>query len=176
MIVFCNAFERDQTNYLLNWLVKKGIESIKPTFRVCSFEALVAALLRRIGIGDFAHQSVREQLRRPVYTLQVKDRCVYHDSLAIQYCSRAINHGFSLFLDGFVRERFIQALPLHYHIDQTCPITQEAMHFIESASETPTLSEIDSLSSTFIGKKQGLRSLTQTMLQNKVRDQRLSCR
>lgn len=176
MIIFCNAFERDQTNYLLNWLVKKGIEPIQPTFRVCSFEALVAALLRRIGIGDFAHQSVREQLRRPVYTLQVKDRCIYHDSLAIQYCSRAINHGFSLFLDGFVRERFIQALPMDYHIDQIGLVTQKSMHLVESTSVTPTLSEIDSLSSTFIGKKQGLRSLTQTMPQNKVRDQRLTCR
>lgn len=163
MIVFCNAFERDQTNYLLNWLVKKGMESYQTTFRVCSFEALVAALLRRIGIGDFAHQSVREQLQRPVYTLQVKDRCVYHDSLAIQYCSRAINHGFSLFLDGFVRERFVQALPLDYHLDRICLVNQES---IESTSQTPTLSEIDSLSSTFIGKKLSLRSLTQ----NKVTD------
>ncbi|CAF2809825.1 unnamed protein product, partial [Rotaria sp. Silwood2] len=34
----------------------------KPLFRICSFEALVAAILRRLDIGDFAHQSVREQL------------------------------------------------------------------------------------------------------------------
>lgn len=107
IVVFCNAFERDQTSYLLDWLASKAVHRTKPVFRVCSFEALVPALLRRLGLGDFAHQSVREQLRRPLYTLQIKERCIYHDSLAIQYCCRAINHGFSLFLDGFIRERFI---------------------------------------------------------------------
>ena len=157
IIVFCNAFERDQTNYLLNWLSKKGIERIPPTFRVCSFEALVSALLRRIGVGDFAHQSVREQLRRPVYTLQVKERCVYHDSLAIQYCSRAINHGFSLFLDGFVRERFIQILPNEYHFEQP----RINVHSEQSISNTSVHSINDSLSSTIIRKNHGLQSLTQ---------------
>jgi hypothetical protein len=167
IIIFSNAFERDQTTYLLNWLVSKGIDNnkqtSKPLFRVYSFEALVAAILRRLGIGDFAHQSVREQLRRPVYTLQVKDRCIYHDSLAIQYCSRAINHGFSLFLDGFVRQRFIQSLPEHTTNTSLTKIspTNNLMYQTKSISNESTPSGIDSISSTFIEKHKGLRILTQ---------------
>ncbi|UJR14843.1 hypothetical protein I4U23_001828 [Adineta vaga] len=169
IIIFCNAFDRAQTKYLLEWLVSKDdTQSVKSSFRICSFEALVAALLRRLGIGDFAHQSVREQLRRPVYTLQVRDRCVYHDSLAIQYCCRAINHGFSLFLDGFVRERFIQALPEHARtktMDKNsirAPIVNTSIHDAHSISVETTPSGIDSISSTYVEKhKVGLRRLTQ---------------
>ncbi|CAF1115518.1 unnamed protein product [Rotaria sp. Silwood1] len=171
VIVFCNAFERDQTTYLLNWLVSKGNNDIeqssKPSFRVYSFEALVAALLRRIGIGDFAHQSVREQLRRPVYTIQVKERCIYHDSLAIQYCCRAINHGFSLFLDGFIRQRFIQSFSeqvqneiTNKNLQKLSPINS-FMHEIKSISNESTSSIIDSISSTYIEKHKTLRVLTQ---------------
>ena len=171
VIIFCNAFERDQTIYLLNWLVSKGNtnsqQSSKPLFRVCSFEALVVAILRRLGTGDYAHQSVREQLRRPVYTLQVKERCVYHDSLAIQHCCRAINHGFSLFLDGFVRQRFIQALPAYIHdgasgehLSKILPainLTYQA----KSVCSDSTRSGLDSISTTYIEKRKGLRLLTQ---------------
>ncbi len=161
----------------MNWLVTKGTNEVqqasKPVFRVYSFEALVAAILRRIGTGDFAHQSVREQLRRPVYTLQVKDRCVYHDSLAIQYCCRAINHGFSLFLDGFVRQRFIQALPEHIQTDKNLTKILPMYNFIhpaKSVSNESTPSCIDSISSTFIDKQKGLRFLTQ---QHKVNEKKV---
>ena len=132
-----------------------------------SFEALVAALLRRLRIGDFAHQSVREQLRRPVYTLQVKERCVYHDSLAIQYCCRAINHGFSLFLDGFIRDRFLQALPEHVQVQATDKHVLKAQpmnrfaHEASSVDEETAPSAIDSISSTFLERQKGLRRLTQ---------------
>jgi len=113
IIIFCHAFEREQTKYLLNWLASKANRSSrkKVIFEIYSFEALVVAVLRRLGIGDYAHQSVREQLHRPVYTLQIKERCVYHQSLAIQYCARVINNGFRLFLDDFVRQRFLDLLP-----------------------------------------------------------------
>ena len=123
----------------------------------------VVAILRRLGFGDYAHQSVREQLRRPVYTLQVKERCVYHDSLAIQYCSRAINHGFSLFLDGFVRQRFIQKLPEQTQIETTDKYSTKIMPMYQtrSVSNESTASGIDSISSTFIEKHKGLRILTQ---------------
>lgn len=152
--------------------MKNNGQTSKPVFRVYSFEALVSALLRRIGIGDFAHQSVREQLRRPVYTLQVKDRCVYHDSLAIQYCCRAINHGFSLFLDGFVRERFIQILPEYAPIaTHDTYLTKDLMTQTRSISNESILSAIDSISSKFIEKQKGLRILTQqrTVEEEKVR-------
>ncbi|CAF1272059.1 unnamed protein product [Rotaria sordida] len=178
IIIFCNAFERDQTTYLLNWLVSKGNnneqQSSKPLFRICSFEALAAAILRRLGIGDFAHQSVREQLRRPVYTMQVKERCIYHDSLAIQYCSRAINHGFSLFLDGFVRQRFIESFSSHVqneiidkNLSKLSPINN-IMYEIKSMSNESILSGIDSISSTYIEKQKNLRVLTQQQKTNKL--------
>ncbi|CAF2879332.1 unnamed protein product [Rotaria sp. Silwood2] len=178
IIVFCNAFERDQTTYLLNWLVSKDNideeQSARPSFRVCSFEALVAAILRRIGIGDFAHQSVREQLRRPVYTIQVKERCIYHHSLAIQYCCRAINHGFSLFLDGFVRQRFMKSLSEHVQNEITdknlrklSPINS-FMYDIKSISNESTSSVIDSISTTYIEKHKNLRVLTQPNKTNEL--------
>ena len=117
IVIFSNAFERDQTMYLMNWLVSKSNKNkqqlAKPVFHVCSFEALVTAILRRLDLGNFAHQSVREQLHRPVYTIQIKERCPYHDILAIQYCCRAINHGFRVFMDEFIRQRFIQKFPQH---------------------------------------------------------------
>ncbi|CAF1147389.1 unnamed protein product [Adineta steineri] len=169
IIVFCNAFERMQTDYLLKWLASKDeTQAIKPLFRVFSFEALVSAILRRLDIGDFAHQSVREQLRRPVYTLQVKERCIYHDSLAIEYCSRARNHGFSLFLDGFIRQRFIQTLPEDVQAEimadksltKILP-TDDIIHRENSICNESILSGMDSISSTFIQRRKGLRTLTQ---------------
>jgi hypothetical protein len=100
--------------------------------------------------------------------LQVKERCVYHDSLAIQYCCRAINHGFSLFLDGFVRQRFIQALPEHLrdetingYLTKISPTNDHFLHQTKSISSESTPSGIDSISSTYIEKKKGLRLLTQ---------------
>ncbi|CAF0817067.1 unnamed protein product [Adineta ricciae] len=179
IVIFCNAFDRAQTTYLLKWLASKDETQVqKPSFRVCSFEALVAALLRRLGIGDFAHQSVREQLRRPVYTLQIKDRCIYHDSLAIQYCCRAINHGFSLLLDGFVRERFIQKLPEHIQIKLTETKSAQTLkpdnvkHEAHSVSDNTTSSVDDSISSTYLEKHRGgLRRLTQL---RKIEEQKSS--
>ena len=142
-LVFCNAFERDQTVYLLKWLASKDVHQSTVTFRVCSFEAFVCAVLRRLGLGEYAHQSVREQLRRPIYTLQVKDRCIYHDSLAIQYCCRAMNHGFSLFLDGFVRERFAEQI----HLPTAITIKRSPSPSIQSMS-----SVVDSISSLYLDK------------------------
>ncbi|CAF4453551.1 unnamed protein product, partial [Adineta steineri] len=147
---------------------KDETQAIKPLFRVFSFEALVSAILRRLDIGDFAHQSVREQLRRPVYTLQVKERCIYHDSLAIEYCSRARNHGFSLFLDGFIRQRFIQTLPEDVQAEimadksliKNLP-TDDFIHRENSICNESILSGMDSISSTFIQRRKGLRTLTQ---------------
>ncbi|CAF2981178.1 unnamed protein product [Rotaria socialis] len=176
IIIFCNAFERDQTTYLLNWLVSKDElnrkTSSKPLFRIFSFEALVAAILRRLGFGDYAHQSVREQLRRPVYTIQVKERCVYHDSLAIQYCCRAINHGFSLFLDGFVRQRFIQSFSQHVQAEsidknliKSLP-TNNCMDDVQSISNVSVPTAVDSISSTFIEKQNKLSVLTQPEITN----------
>jgi hypothetical protein len=170
IMIFCNAFERDQTTSLLNWLASKETESDeqdrKPQFDIYSFEALVAALLRRLGHGDFAHQSVREQLRRPVYTLQIKERCVYHDSLAIQYCSRAINHGFRLFLNDFIRQRFVELLPESVRQEILQAATTTATQLLElrlqttdqasSVNNPSTPSGKDSISSIFFeegGKK-----------------------
>ena len=100
--------------------------------------------------------------------MQIKDRCIYHDSLAIQYCSRAINHGFSLLLDGFVRARFIQKLPEHAQIKlaetksaQTLK-TDNAKHEAHSISDDTAASVDDSISSTYLEKHRGgLRRLTQ---------------
>lgn len=178
-MIFCNAFERDQTTSLLNWLASKEVESDehdrKPQFDIYSFEALVAALLRRLGHGDFAHQSVREQLRRPVYTLQIKERCVYHDSLAIQYCSRAINHGFRLFLNDFIRQRFVELLPesVRQELVQkttTSQLLESRLHATDQASSVNNLSTPsvkDSISSIFVeqeGKKPGHLSEQMTSL------------
>ena len=134
----------------------------KPLFYVCSFEALVVAILRRLDIGDFAHQSVREQLHRPVYTIQVKERCAYHDSLAIQYCCRAINHGFCRFLDGFIRQRFIQALPEQIQNETSnqtlseIPPTNSFLHDEKRTNNNSTSLEIDSINSIYIEKQRGL--------------------
>jgi len=92
---------------------------------------------------------------------------VYHDSLAIQYCCRAINHGFSLFLDGFVRQRFIHVLPKHLQVETNDKYltkispTNSFIHQAKSISDESTPSGIDSISSTYINKHKGLRLLTQ---------------
>ncbi|CAF1429170.1 unnamed protein product, partial [Didymodactylos carnosus] len=113
--VFCSAFEREQTKWLLNWLYEKGTNTTIPTtrrlFRVLSFEALVAAILRRLDtMNRINHQSVREMLARPVYTLQIKERCGYHATLAIGHCSRVKNYSFVYLLNDFLHDRLIQCL------------------------------------------------------------------
>ena len=193
IMIFCNAFERDQTTYLLNWLASKDPESDepgrKPRFDVYSFEALVAALLRRLGHGDFAHQGVREQLRRPVYTLQIRDRCVYHDSLAIQHCSRAVNHGFRLFLNDFIRQRLVELLPesVRQEINQNTAsqLSQSRIATADQASSVnrpSTPSVKDSISSIFI-EQQGkgpcpfvaTNDYSFVRYQSKLRIQRVFC-
>jgi len=104
---------------------------------------------------------------------------VYHDSLAIQYCCRAINHGFSLFLDGFVRQRFIHVLPKHLQVETNDKYltkispTNSFIHQAKSISDESTPSGIDSISSTYINKKKGLRLLTQ---QRRFREQNVNDR
>jgi hypothetical protein len=104
---------------------------------------------------------------------------VYHDSLAIQYCCRAINHGFSLFLDGFVRQRFIHVLPKHLQVETNDKYltkispTNSFIHQAKSISDESTPSGIDSISSTYINKKKGLRLLTQ---QRRFREQNVNKR
>jgi hypothetical protein len=102
---------------------------------------------------------------------------VYHDSLAIQYCCRAINHGFSLFLDGFVRQRFIHVLPKHIQVETSdkyltkiSPVNN-FIHQAKSISDESTPSGIDSISSTYIDKRKGLRLLTQ---QRRFREQNVN--
>lgn len=113
-LVFCNAFERERTLSLLNWLLDKAsnlssnFDKEDFQFSVCSFESLVVFLLETFDLGKFSPQIVREQLQRPLYTFQIKQRCLFHETLGIHHCSRTVNHAFRSFLDAFIRSRFLE--------------------------------------------------------------------